>query len=210
MFQRLEESPGSAVGVRISGTVAAAQYPREVIVRTSDFKTNEYADLIGTTPFKPEEENPMLGWRGASRYHSDDYRDGFALECRALKKVREEMGFTNVIVMIPFCRTRAEADRVLETMAAHGLIRGKDGLQVYVMAEIPSSVIEPERFDGLSTGTNDLTQLTLGVGRDSEQAVAPVRRARGVGQAHGADAHRHSARVRQEGRTLRPGAQRPP
>jgi pyruvate,water dikinase len=155
------------------GTIAAAQYPDPVIVRLSDFKTNEYADLVGGQAFEPHEENPMLGWRGASRYYSDDYRAGFALECRALKRVRETMGFTNVVLMVPFCRTPAEADRVLEVMAEHGLQRGQDGLQVYVMAEIPSNVLQAdefaERFDGFSIGTNDLTQLVLGVGRDAER-----------------------------------------
>ena len=155
------------------GSIAATQYPDPVLVRTSDFKTNEYADLIGGQAFEPHEENPMLGWRGASRYYSDEYRDGFALECRALKRVRETMGFTNVVLMIPFCRTPAEADRVLEVMAEHGLQRGENGLEVYVMAEIPSNVLQAdefaERFDGFSIGTNDLTQLVLGVGRDAER-----------------------------------------
>lgn len=154
-------------------TVAAAHHPHPVIVRTSDFKTNEYADLLGGRQFEPEEENPMLGWRGASRYYSDDYRDGFALECRALRRVREEMGFRNVIVMIPFCRTPEEADRVLEVMAENGLERGREGLEIYVMAEVPSNIVEAdafsERFDGFSIGSNDLTQLVLGVGRDSEK-----------------------------------------
>jgi pyruvate,water dikinase len=155
------------------GAIAAAQHPHPVIVRLSDFKTNEYADLVGGQAFEPHEENPMLGWRGASRYYSDDYRDGFALECRALKRVRDEMGFTNVVLMIPFCRTPEEADRVLDVMAEHGLQRGQDGLEVYVMAEIPSNVLQAddfaERFDGFSIGTNDLTQLVLGVGRDAER-----------------------------------------
>jgi len=154
-------------------TIAAAQHPHPVIVRLSDFKTNEYADLIGGRAFEPHEENPMLGWRGASRYYSDDYREGFALECRALKRVRDEMGFTNVVVMVPFCRTPEEGDRVLDAMAQHGLERGHNGLEVYVMAEVPSNILQAgdfaERFDGFSIGTNDLTQLVLGVGRDSER-----------------------------------------
>ncbi|SNS98724.1 phosphoenolpyruvate synthase [Antarctobacter heliothermus] len=152
--------------------IAAVWYPRPVIVRMSDFKTNEYADLLGGRSFEPEEENPMIGFRGASRYYSDDYKDGFALECRAIRRLRDEMGFDNVVVMIPFCRTVDEADKVLEVMAAQGLTRGEKGLEIYVMCEIPSNVIEAEkfavRFDGFSIGSNDLTQLTLGVDRDSE------------------------------------------
>ncbi|MET0190258.1 MAG: phosphoenolpyruvate synthase, partial [Pseudonocardia sediminis] len=151
-------------------TIAASQHPEPVVVRLSDFKTNEYAGLIGGTQFEPEEENPMLGWRGASRYYSDEYRDAFALECRALRRVRSEMGFTNVIVMVPFCRTPDEADRVLEEMAGNDLRRGEDDLKVYVMAELPSNILQAdefaERFDGFSIGSNDLTQLTLGIGRD--------------------------------------------
>ncbi len=157
--------------------IAASQYPRPVIVRMSDFKTNEYAKLIGGAGFEPEEPNPMIGWRGASRYYSPDYREGFALECRALKKAREEIGLNNIIAMIPFCRSTTEADRVLDTMARHGLKRGDKGLQVYVMGEIPANVILAgefsERFDGFSIGSNDLTQLTLGVDRDSER-LAPL------------------------------------
>jgi pyruvate, water dikinase len=153
--------------------IAAAHYPKPVVVRTSDFKTNEYASLLGGEAFEPEEENPMLGWRGASRYYSDGYRDGFALECRAIRRVREQIGLDNVIVMIPFCRSLHEADRVLDVMRDQGLARGKNGLEVYVMCEIPSNVILAaqfaERFDGFSIGSNDLTQLVLGVDRDSER-----------------------------------------
>ena len=153
------------------GLIAAAFYPKPVIVRLSDFKTNEYAHLLGGQQFEPGEDNPMIGWRGASRYYHERYREGFALECRAMKKVREEMGLTNVILMIPFCRTVNEGRAVLTEMAKHGLERGKNGLEVYVMCEIPSNVILADEFfrifDGFSIGSNDLTQLTLGLDRDS-------------------------------------------
>jgi pyruvate,water dikinase len=151
--------------------VAAAFYPKEVIVRMSDFKSNEYANLIGGKYFEPDEENPMIGFRGASRYYSDFYRKGFALECEAMKKVRNEMGLHNVKLMIPFCRTLEEGERVLSEMAKNGLVQGINGLQVYVMIEIPSNVLMADDFaklfDGFSIGSNDLTQLTLGLDRDS-------------------------------------------
>ena len=156
--------------------IAAPYHPRPVIVRLSDFKTNEYAHLIGGSAFEEPEENPMLGFRGASRYYDERYREGFALECVALKRVREKLGFGNIIVMIPFCRTPQEADRVLAVMAENGLVRGENGLQVYMMCEIPSNVVLAEkfatRFDGFSIGSNDLTQLVLGVDRDSGQLAA--------------------------------------
>ncbi len=152
--------------------IAAAYFPKEVIVRMSDFKSNEYANLIGGRMFEPTEENPMIGFRGASRYYDPRYREAFGLECRAMKKVREEMGLTNVKLMIPFCRTPQEGRRVQEVMAEYGLARGENGLEIYVMCEIPSNVISAaafaEVFDGFSIGSNDLTQLTLGVDRDSE------------------------------------------
>ncbi len=157
--------------------LAAAFHPREVILRLSDFKTNEYANLIGGRDFEPFEENPMLGFRGASRYAHPRYRAGFALECQAVRRVRDDMGLTHLKVMIPFCRTLTEARQVQEEMARHGLIRGENGLEIYVMCEIPSNVILAEEFadlfDGFSIGSNDLTQLILGVDRDSE-IVAPI------------------------------------
>jgi pyruvate,water dikinase len=154
------------------GTIAAAFYPKPVIVRLSDFKTNEYAKLLGGTDFEPAEANPMLGFRGASRYAHPAYAAGFALECAALRRVREDMGLTNLKIMVPFCRREDEARRVLEAMASHGLKRGENGLEIYVMCEIPNNVIRIDGFaryfDGFSIGSNDLTQLTLGVDRDSE------------------------------------------
>jgi len=154
------------------GQIGAAFFPKDVIVRLSDFKTNEYARLLGGEGFEPREENPMIGFRGASRYYDDRYRDGFLLECRAMMKVREEMGLTNVKLMVPFCRTVEEGEKVLAVMAGAGLRRGANGLEIYVMCEIPSNVVLAEEFaeifDGFSIGSNDLTQLTLGLDRDSE------------------------------------------
>lgn len=158
-----------AMGVAI---IASAFYPRDVILRFSDFKTNEYVNLIGGKYFEPKEENPMIGWRGASRYYSSGYREGFALECKAIKKVREEFGLVNLKVMIPMCRTIKEGEQVLKVMKENGLVQGKEGLEVYVMCEVPSNVILLDKFcdifDGFSIGSNDLTQMTLGVDRDSE------------------------------------------
>jgi pyruvate,water dikinase len=154
------------------GMIAGAFYPRSVIVRMSDFKTNEYSHLLGGEYFEPREENPMIGFRGASRYYHKDYQEGFSLECKALKYVREKIGLTNVKIMIPFCRTKREGELVINEMKKNGLIRGDKGLEVYMMCEIPSNVLEmssfSELFDGFSIGSNDLTQMTLGVDRDSE------------------------------------------
>jgi pyruvate,water dikinase len=158
------------------GTIAAAFYPKPVILRLSDFKTNEYAHLVGGQLFEPEEANPMIGWRGASRYYHPDYREGFLLELEAIRRVREVFGLRNLLVMVPFCRTPEEGRQVLRVMAEAGLPRGRDGLEVYVMAEIPSNIILAEQFaeifDGFSIGSNDLTQLVLGVDRDSNQIAA--------------------------------------
>ncbi|MCD6542060.1 MAG: phosphoenolpyruvate synthase [Thermoplasmata archaeon] len=152
--------------------IAAAFYPKDVIVRLSDFKSNEYANLIGGYLYEPKEHNPMIGWRGASRYYDEKFKPAFALECKAIKKVRDEMGLTNVKVMIPFCRTPEEGRKVIEVMKEFGLKQGENGLEVYVMCEIPSNVILADKFseifDGFSIGSNDLTQLTLGLDRDSD------------------------------------------
>jgi pyruvate,water dikinase len=157
--------------VEAVSTVAAAFFPKDVIVRMSDFKSNEYANLIGGKYFEPHEENPMIGLRGASRYYSDFYRKGFALECEAMKKVRNEMGMTNVKLMVPFCRTVEEGEKVISEMASNGLVQNENGLEIYVMIEIPSNVLLADEFaklfDGFSIGSNDLTQLTLGLDRDS-------------------------------------------
>jgi pyruvate,water dikinase len=159
-----------------ASTIAAAFWPKPVIVRLSDFKSNEYANLTGGERYEPKEENPMIGFRGASRYVSESFRDCFALECRAMKKVREEMGLTNVEIMIPFVRTVEEGKAVVELLAQHGLKRGENGLRVIMMCEIPSNVILAaqflEHFDGFSIGSNDLTQLTLGLDRDSALVAA--------------------------------------
>jgi len=155
------------------GQIAAAFWPNEVIVRFSDFKTNEYAQLVGGDLFEPEEDNPMIGWRGASRYYDPRFAPAFSMECQAIKRVRDVFGLKNVSVMIPFCRTPEEGKKVLDLMTKNGLKRGKDGIKVYVMCEIPSNVILADEFleifDGMSIGSNDLTQLTLGMDRDNAQ-----------------------------------------
>ena len=151
--------------------IAAAFYPNKVIVRFSDFKSNEYKNLLGGEHFEPVEENPMIGWRGASRYYSEAYKEAFGLECKAIRRVREKMGLKNVVVMIPFCRTVEELKKVKAVMKEYGLVRGQEGLELYLMAEVPSNIILAEEFakyiDGFSIGSNDLTQLTLGLDRDS-------------------------------------------
>jgi pyruvate,water dikinase len=173
LTQIYENKPQFFIDKLASGiaTIAAAFYPKPVVVRMSDFKSNEYANLLGGRQFEPKEENPMLGWRGAARYCDENYREAFALECQAFKIVRDEMGLTNVIIMIPFCRTPEEGRKVLAEMAKNGLKRGENGLKVYVMCELPNNVILADEFsqlfDGFSIGSNDLTQLTLGLDRDS-------------------------------------------
>jgi pyruvate,water dikinase len=151
--------------------IASAFYPNKVIVRFSDFKSNEYYNLLGGKYFEPHEENPMIGWRGASRYYAENYKEAFGLECKAIKYVREQIGLTNVVVMVPFCRTVEELQKVQETMKEFDLERGQNGLELYLMAELPSNIIMAEEFapfiDGFSIGSNDLTQLTLGLDRDS-------------------------------------------
>ncbi|HMS09333.1 MAG TPA: PEP-utilizing enzyme, partial [Pyrinomonadaceae bacterium] len=157
------------------GRIAAAFYPKPVIVRMSDFKSNEYAMLIGGAEFEPHEENPMLGFRGASRYYDDRYKAGFRLECLAMQRVREDMGLTNVKAMIPFCRTVAEGEKVIALMAEHGLKQGENDLEIYAMCELPANVVFADEFlqvfDGYSIGSNDLTQLALGLDRDSEMVA---------------------------------------
>jgi pyruvate,water dikinase len=184
------------------GLIAGAFHPRPVIVRLSDFKSNEYAGLLGGRGFELEEANPMIGFRGASRYYHERYREGFALECRALRRVREEMGLVNVKLMVPFCRTLEEGRLVLLEMEKSGLVRGENGLEVYVMCEIPSNVVLAEEFsdlfDGFSIGSNDLTQLTLGIDRDSE-ILAPLFEERDPAVASQGP----------QGGHLRPGAERP-
>lgn len=169
-----KDNPGQYFIDRLAegvGLLAGAFYPRPVIVRFSDFKTNEYASLLGGAQFEPTEENPMIGFRGASRYYDPHYRDGFALECRAIKYLRDEVGLTNIKLMVPFCRSPEEGEKVLAEMKRHNLVRGENGLEVYVMSELPSNVLRAEDFgkifDGFSIGSNDLTQMTLGVDRDS-------------------------------------------
>jgi pyruvate,water dikinase len=157
------------------GRIAAAFYPKPVIVRMSDFKSNEYAMLIGGREFEPTEENPMIGFRGASRYYDDRYKAGFKLECMALKRAREDMGLTNITPMIPFCRTVEEGEKVIKLMAEHGLVQGENGLEIYAMCELPANVVFADEFlkvfDGYSIGSNDLTQLALGLDRDSEMVA---------------------------------------
>ena len=194
--------------------IAASRHPDPVIVRFSDFKTNEYARLLGGEAFEPEEENPMLGFRGASRYYHPRFREAFALECRALRRAREEIGMRNVIAMVPFCRTLEEADRVIEVLREHGLERGREGFQLYVMAEIPSNIILArefaQRFDGFSIGSNDLTQLVLGVDRDSDVLAPLFDESNDAVKWMIAAFDRRGTRAEAQGGPLRSGAERPP
>jgi phosphoenolpyruvate synthase len=194
------------------GKIGASQYPHQVIVRMSDFKTNEYAELIGGRGFEPEEENPMLGFRGASRYYSDRYREGFALECRAIKRVREEIGMENVIIMIPFCRTLDEADRVLEVLAENGLKRGENGLEIYVMCEIPSNVLLAEAVFGALRRVFHREQRShparFGCGPGFRGALRAFRRTQRGGQENDPGPYSCRASLRPESRHLRAGAER--
>ncbi len=195
-------------------TIAAAFAPKKVIVRLSDFKSNEYSNLIGGARYEPHEENPMLGFRGASRYIAPEFYDCFELECRAMKRVRDDMGLTNVEVMIPFVRTVGEAAQVIELLAKNGLARGENGLRVIMMCEIPSNALLADRFlehfDGFSIGSNDMTQLTLAVDRDAGGAIAlDLRRARRRGQGDAGDGDRGVPQGGEVRRHLRTGAVRP-
>ncbi len=193
--------------------LAAAFAPEPVIVRMSDFKSNEYANLIGGERYEPHEENPMIGYRGASRYLSPDFAECFAMECEAMKFVRDDMGLTNVKIMIPFVRTVAEAQGVIDLLGQHGLRRGENDLQVIMMCEVPSNAVDAdaflEHFDGFSIGSNDMTQLTLGLDRDSA-LVAGVRRARPRRQEDARAWRSGPAAPGQVRRHLRPGSLRPP
>ncbi len=195
-------------------TITASFAPHPVIVRLSDFKSNEYANLIGGSRYEPHEENPMIGFRGASRYVDPSFTDAFALECRAVLKVREQMGLTNCWVMIPFVRTLDEGRKVVEVLRANGLEQGKGGLKIIMMCEVPSNALLADEFldifDGFSIGSNDLTQLTLGLDRDSAHRREAVRRARSGGEEAAVDGDQGRARQGQVRRHLRPGTERPP
>jgi hypothetical protein len=188
--------------------IAAAFYPNKVIVRFSDFKSNEYKNLLGGEHFEPDEENPMIGWRGASRYYSEAYKEAFGLECKAIRRVREKMGLKNVVVMVPFCRTVEELKKVKAVMEEYGLKRGKEGLELFLMAEVPSNIILAEEFskyiDGFSIGSNDLTQLTLGLDRDSALVSAHLRRTQRGREGHAAHADHQRQEDRHQGGHLRP------
>ena len=190
-------------------TLGAAFTPHPVIVRLSDFKSNEYANMVGGALFEPDEENPMIGFRGASRYLSSSFEECFALECRALKRVRDEMGLTNVELMVPFVRTLEEADQVIALNGRERLARGENGLRVVMMCEVPSNAILAEefleRFDGFSIGSNDLTQLTLGLDRDSGARRPPLRRAGPRRDEAARPGHRRGPRRREVRRHLRTG-----